>query len=115
MTVEAAYIGTTDLNIDLNEVINTFGCFLKHEVKPNAGTNTSRSSRSNVSAFTIMMAVQREQCRARLPDKLDKDTLTLKEKLYNNVIDLLDEYYFTWKGRDAVNSYGVRLVKELVE
>ena len=38
-----------------------------------------------------MMAVQREQCRAKLPDKLDKDTLTRKEKLFNNAIDLLDE------------------------
>ena len=63
-----------------------------------------------------MMAAQREQCRARLPDKLDKDTLTRKEKqLYNNVIDLLDEYHFTWKGRDAANSYGIRLVKAIFE
>jgi len=62
-----------------------------------------------------MMAARRELCRATLPDKLEKDTLTRKAKLYNDVISLLAKYHLTWKGRDAANSYGVRLVKVLVE
>jgi len=85
LTEEAAYIGrtkdvldSTDLDIDLNEVISTFGCFLKYKVRPKAVTSTSISSSSSVSAFTIMMAAQREQCRATLPDKLEK--IHLQEK-----------------------------------
>jgi len=31
------------------------------------------------------------------------------------VIGLLDKYHLTWKGRDAANSYGVHLIKVLVE
>ena len=31
------------------------------------------------------------------------------------MIGLLDKYHLAWKGRDAVNSYGVGLVKVLVE
>ncbi|XP_065883057.1 uncharacterized protein [Dysidea avara] len=120
LTVEAAYIGrskealdSTDLDIDLGEVISTFGSFLKYEVKSKA--TQVKSTSSSVSAFAIMMAAQREECRGRLPDKLEKDTLTRKEKLYNDVIDLLEKYNLSWKGRDATNSYGVRLVKVLVE
>jgi len=55
LTLEAAYIGrtkdilgSTDLDIDLNEVISTFGCFLKYEVRPKAVTSTSISSSNSV-------------------------------------------------------------------
>jgi len=48
LTAEAAYIGrtkealsSTDLDIDLNEVISTFGCFLKNEAKSKAVKITS--------------------------------------------------------------------------
>ena len=104
--VEIAYVGmnkealdSTDLDIDLGEMISMFGLFLKYEVKPKV--HIIKSTSSSVSAFTIMMAAQKEACCARLPDKLEKNSLTRKDKLYNDIIDMLEKYLLSWKGKDA--------------
>ena len=55
------------------------------------------------------MVAQKELSRERLPDR------TRKEKLYNDVISLLEKYNLSWKGKGAADSKGVRLVKVLVE
>ena len=107
LSVETAYVDqtkealdSTDLDVDLSELVTTFGSFLKYEVKSRAQVKSS----STVSTFTIMMAALRKACHARLSDKLDKDSLTRKDHLYNDVIGLLEKYNLSWKGRDAVNS-----------
>ena len=82
LSVETVYVGwtkealdATDLDVDLGELVTTFGSFFKYEVRSRAQVKRS----STVSAFTIMMAAQREVCHARLPDKLDKNNLTRKD------------------------------------
>jgi len=40
-----------------------------------------KSTTGGAPAFTIMMAAQREEYRSRLPDKLEKDSLTRKDCL----------------------------------
>ena len=52
-----------------------------------------------------MMAAQKGLSCERLPDRLEKDTLTRKEKLYN-VISLLENYNLSWKGKDAADFNG---------
>ena len=65
LMVEIAYVGmnkealdSTDLDIDLDEMISMFGLFLKYEVKPKV--HIIKSTSSSVSAFTIMMAAQKK-------------------------------------------------------
>jgi len=53
-----------------------------------------------------MMAAKREASRARLQDKLEKTSLTRKDKLYNDVVDLLQIYRLSWKSKDIANSNG---------
>ena len=50
-----------------------------------------------------------------MPDKPEKDTLTRKEKLYNDVIGLVEKYGLSWNGKDAADNNSVRLVKVFVE
>ena len=98
-----------------------FGAFLKYEVLPvvdeSASTSTVSASTSTVSAFAIMMAahVHGDMSCPRLPNRLEKDIMTRKEKLYNDVIELLKKYNLSWNGKDAAVTNGVRLVKVLVE
>ena len=96
-----------------------FGAFLKYEVLPvvdeSTFTSTVSASTNSVSASAIMMTAQRDISCPRLPDRLEKDTMTRKEKLYNDVIGLLEKYNLSWNGKDAAATNGVRLVKLLVE
>ena len=124
LSLEMAFVGrsketldSTDLDVNLGEAVHTFGSYLKYEVKPNTlhVHCTTTATSSSVSAFAIMMAAQRDACRPRLPDRLEKDKLTRKQELYNDVIGLLEKFHLSWKGNDAANSSGVRLVKVLVE
>ena len=62
-----------------------------------------------------MMTAQRDMWHLRLPDKLEKDTFIRKEKLYNDVIGLLEKYSLSWNGKNAADTNGVRLVKVLEE
>ena len=81
LVLEAAFVGKsketldpTACDIDLGEVICIFGFFLKYQV-----STDKQPSTSPVSAFTIIMAAQKELSRERLPDRLEKDSLTRKE------------------------------------
>ena len=103
LVLEAAFVGkskeafdSTVLDIDLGEVVHVFGAFLKYEVLPvvdeSASISTVSASTSTMSAFAVMIAVQKNMSRPRLPDRLEKNTMTRKEKLYNDVIGLLEKY-----------------------
>ena len=49
-------------------------------------------------AFEIMMSNQRELCRPRLPERLIEKNK--KDKLFNDLIDLLDSKGLKWPERD---------------
>ena len=85
---------------------------IKCEVESTVNADKSTST-STVSAFAIMMVALRDMCHPRLPDKLEKDTMTRKEKLYNDAIGLLEKYGLSRNEKHAAKTNGVRLAKVL--
>jgi hypothetical protein len=78
-----------DLDVELNSAVNMFGHFLKYEVSDAVVPHDREPSRS---AFDVMMAAQRQLCLPRLPPRIQKDTLTKKEILDNDILSLLEEH-----------------------
>ena len=84
-----------DLDVDLNSAVNMFGHFLKYEVSDAVVPHDHEPS---ISAFDVMMAVQRQMCLTRLPPRIQKDTSTKKEILHNDVLSLLEKHGLAWEG-----------------
>ena len=102
-----------DLDVDLNSAVNMFGHFLKYEVSDAVVVPHDREPLS--SAFDVMMAAQRQLCLPLLPPRFQKDSLTKKEILHNDLLSLLEKRGLAWEGREATKGCGIRFVKVLVD
>ena len=94
MELVAAFLGRfkeqldeVDTNVALDMAVQSFGSFLRHHVS--SSVTPQEPQRLRVDAFQLMMSSSRQQS-IKLPRKKDPPR-NQKDKLFNAIVDLLDE------------------------
>ena len=99
-----------DISVPLDMAIQSFGGFLRYHVS-SCGT-PQEPQRSRVDAFQLMMSSVRQQS-VRLPRKKEPPR-NQKDKLFNAVVDLLEEQKLSYSPAEAESS-GQNFVKMLTD
>lgn len=101
-----------ELNVELQQAIAMFGPFLKYVVTIKEGSDDSPPPRQ--SAVQVLMNAQRSLDQPRLPTKTTRESLTMKDVLFNSVVDFLGVQELAWRGTDA-DGVGKKFVSSLVD
>lgn len=111
-----AYLGKSkdsldliDLDIDLKSSVNAFGPFIKFVVDD--GGQVPSTVRASGCAFQVLMSAQHVQS---LPKRIEKDKMTKRDDLYNDVLEFLEKEDVAWY-RSEVDGAGKRFVSALVD
>ena len=104
-----------DLDINLQEAVESFGAFIKYVVEDGlVGGTTPLIEQCINNAFTVLMDSQRLHCQRRCPSKIEKEKKTKKDIMYNDIISLFEEHGLKWKSSE-VAGVGVSLAQALTE